>query len=169
MLESMPAEDRGEILDAEEYEKKGYGKEIMQPGFVAGAGDNLVSMIETDQFEAAAKKHKLREEAQRKKKEMKKRDKKGQLEYKSDEENPYDSEEREYDQMVNHDEPSDEEDEDHNTYDSELEEEFFGKKDPDLNKQLNNKREKTENDQIDSSSKPKFNPNDFRDKIDDVN
>ena len=50
IIESMPAEDRGEILPAEEYEKKGY---------TGGAGSAIV--IETDQFEAAAKKHKLKE------------------------------------------------------------------------------------------------------------
>jgi hypothetical protein len=32
LIEKMPAEDRGEILDAEEYAKKGYGND----GFVAG-------------------------------------------------------------------------------------------------------------------------------------
>ena len=44
LVESFPAEDRGEILDAEEYAQKGYG---MQDGtgqagrFVEGQGGNI--------------------------------------------------------------------------------------------------------------------------------
>lgn len=67
---------------------------------MAGTGDNLESMIETDQFAAAAKKHMLRQEAQRVKKERKRKEREGKIDFKSDssdESNPYDSEEKEYD------------------------------------------------------------------------
>ena len=87
----MPAEDRGEILDPEEYAKKGY---------MGGAGDKIT--VETDQFEAAAKKHKLREQAQREKTERRK--KLGLMKFKEDEENPYDSEEKDYEQNHHEDE-----------------------------------------------------------------
>jgi hypothetical protein len=63
IIDSLPAEDRGEVLEADEYKKKGYGPDGSMP-FVPGQGDNLVNMIETDQIEAAAKKHRLREIAQ---------------------------------------------------------------------------------------------------------
>ena len=58
-------------------------------------------------------------------------ERKGELVYKSDEENPYDSEEREYLEDAKADEGSEISE---NTYDSEFEAEFFGKKDPELNK-----------------------------------
>ena len=38
IIESFPAEDRGEILDDDEYAKRGYG---LADKFVAGKGDNL--------------------------------------------------------------------------------------------------------------------------------
>lgn len=72
IVESFPAEDRGKILDDEEYKKKGYGQNVpdhatafgeIQNQFVQGQGDNIASMVEYDQFTAAAKKHKLKERA----------------------------------------------------------------------------------------------------------
>jgi len=42
IIESFPAEDRGVVLNTEEYLKKGYGQ------FMTGTGDNLESMIEVD-------------------------------------------------------------------------------------------------------------------------
>jgi len=56
----------------------------------------MPAIVELDQFEAAAKLHKMKEAAQRKKHAQKKIEKAG-LEFKSDEENPYDSEEQDYD------------------------------------------------------------------------
>ena len=38
IIDSFPAEDRGEILDIAEYEKKGYGLGQEQLGFAPGAG-----------------------------------------------------------------------------------------------------------------------------------
>jgi len=156
IIDSFPAEDRGEILDAEEYSKKGYGHE--QKNFISGTGADMVSLIETDQFEAAAKKHRLRADAQQKKAEKRKREKGGDLDFisENEDENPYDSEEKEY-----------QEDEKSNaSYDSELEAEFFGKKDPEKNIAENNRREP---EQIDSSKKGGFSQDDFKDQIEDVN
>jgi hypothetical protein len=92
-------------------------------------------MIEADQFEAAAKRHKLKEAMQKEKRLRKIRDKKGEIQYKkgsnsedsSDEsnDNPYDSEEREYGRAAKADVRLEmgEEEEEHgeNSYDSELE------------------------------------------------
>ena len=61
IVESFPAEDRGLILEHDEYKKKGYG----QGEFVPGQGDTLA--VEMDEFEAAAKRHKLKEEAMKQK------------------------------------------------------------------------------------------------------
>ena len=54
IIESFPAEDRGKVLEPEEYKKKGYGQQE-QGNFVVGQGDNLENMIETDQLTAAFK------------------------------------------------------------------------------------------------------------------
>lgn len=130
-------------------------------------------MVETDQLEAAKKRHKLREQAQKEKAERRKREKAGKLDFK--EENPYDSEEREYKENEEAERKMEEEQEGselENTYDSEFEAEFFGEKNPELNKQLQNRRDSDESsdgeDQIDSK-KQVFNPEDFKDKIEDVN
>ena len=57
--------------------------------------------------------------------------------------------------------------EEEKSYDSELEEEFFGKKDPEANGRLE-KEKKAQLEQIDSSKK--FNPSDFQSKLEeDVN
>ena len=54
------------------------------------------------------------------------------------------------------------------SYDSELEEEFFGKKDPEANGRLEREKEKkAQLEQIDSSKK--YNPSDFAEKLDDIN
>ena len=155
IIESFPKEDRGEILEAHEYAQKGYGP---------GQGQDLTSMIETDQIEAAAKKHKLREAAAKERADRRK--KQGQVEFK---ENPYDSEEKEYDENekaeVKFQEGLDDSEAEENTYDSEFEEEFFGKKDPDLNKQLKNRKgsDEASDDQIDSSKQKQiYNPKDFK-------
>lgn len=142
IIESFPAEDRGLILSNEEYSKKGYG--LQNDNIIPGQGGNLTGMIEADQFEAAAKRHKLKEAMQKEKRLRKIRDKKGEIQYKkgsnsedsSDEsnDNPYDSEEREYGRAAKADVRLEmgEEEEEHgeNSYDSELEQEFYGKKDP---------------------------------------
>jgi hypothetical protein len=85
IVESFPAEDRGLILEHSEYRKKGYGLDEFAPG----QGDSL--NIELDEFEAAAKRHQLKEEAMRQKQLRKKQ---GLLI--KENENPYDSDEREY-------------------------------------------------------------------------
>ena len=68
IIESFPKEDRGEILEADEYANKGYGP---------GQGMDLGALVEPDQLEAAKKKHKLKMEAQKEKAERLKRDKAG--------------------------------------------------------------------------------------------
>ena len=59
IVDSFPAEDRGITLEQDEYKKKGYGQEE----FITGQGATL--NVEIDEFEAAAKRHKLKEEAMR--------------------------------------------------------------------------------------------------------
>lgn len=120
-------------------------------------------MIETDQIEAAAKKHKLREEAARERAERRKKQETVQFK-----ENPYDSEEKEYDEdqkaEKKYQQELDGSEAEENSYDSEFEQEFFGKKDPELNKQLKNRRGSGEesDDQIDSTQlKQKYDPKDF--------
>ena len=45
VVESFPAEDRGEVLEAEEYKKKGYGQTLPdQNGIVEQNINNLVEM-----------------------------------------------------------------------------------------------------------------------------
>jgi len=65
-------------------------------------------------------------------------EKEGKIDFKSDDEesNPYDSEEKEYDLDLKAQEELDNQEydeEDGDSYDSELEAEFFGKKDPGAN------------------------------------
>jgi hypothetical protein len=64
------------------------------------------------------------------------------------------------------------EEEEQKSYDSELEEEFFGKKDPEANgrleKEEKEKKALIKEEQIDSSNKA-FNPSDFAEKLEDVN
>jgi hypothetical protein len=61
-------------------------------------------MIETDQFAAAAKLHKLKEQAKLAKHLRRQKEKKGIIDFKSDEEsdneNPYDSEDERYEQAA---------------------------------------------------------------------
>ena len=57
--------------------------------------------------------------------------------------------------------------EEEKSYDSELEEDFFGKKDPEANGRLDKEKEKVQLEQIDSSKK--FNPSDFESKLVDEN
>jgi hypothetical protein len=59
IVDSFPAEDRGLILEHDEYKKKGYGQEE----FITGTGAHF--NVELDEFEAAARRHKLKEEAMR--------------------------------------------------------------------------------------------------------
>ena len=61
IVESFPAEDRGEVLEAEEYKKRGYGITQDQSGGIVET--NITNLVEMDQFEAAAKRHRLKEEA----------------------------------------------------------------------------------------------------------
>ena len=124
----------------------------------------MLSNIELDQFEAAAKKHKLREAAHKKKAEKRKRENYGDLDFKSEDENPYDSEEKEYEK--DHEESVGEA-----SYDSELEAEFFGKKDKERNLAENNRHEPqpAQPDQIDSKPQTGFSQDDFKDQIEDVN
>jgi hypothetical protein len=51
IVDSFPAEDRGEALEEAEYIKKGYGKTVQ--------GD-LTNIVELDHIEAAQKKHALK-------------------------------------------------------------------------------------------------------------
>jgi hypothetical protein len=93
-------------------------------------------MIEVDEFEAAAKRHKLKEEAAKEKKKLRQLAKAGDLMFKED--NPYDSEEKEYEaaEKAHRKAIDGEEAHEEGSYDSELEAEFFGKKDPEANKKL---------------------------------
>lgn len=101
------------------------------------------------------------------------------MQFKEEEnENPYDSDEQEYraaqeaEQEYEDDLDSDEE---AKSYDSELEADFFGKKDPEANGRLEKEAKeakaaereaRAEKEQIDSSKK--FNPKDFDEKLEDV-
>jgi hypothetical protein len=118
IIDSFPKEDRGEILEPDEYAKKGYG---------FGQGQNLESMVETDFIEAAAKKHKIKEQAAKlKKANRQKNEREGKIDFK-EKENPYDSEGREYDENEQeHKEEGEGSEVEENTYDSEFEQEFFG-------------------------------------------
>ena len=58
IVDSFPAEDRGQILEHSEYKKKGYG---LENEYTTGQGASM--NIEMDEFEAAARRHKLKEEA----------------------------------------------------------------------------------------------------------
>lgn len=74
IVESFPAEDRGQILNDAEYASKGYGLSTGagETGrFVEGQGGNLAAMIELDEVEAAMKRHRLKEDAQKAKLERK--------------------------------------------------------------------------------------------------
>ena len=68
IVESIPAEDRGEALEEEEYIKKGYGKTVQ--------GD-LTNIVELDHVEAAQKRHQLKYKQKRAEYDRKKRDKEG--------------------------------------------------------------------------------------------
>ena len=57
IIESVPPEDRGEILDEAEYAKRGYGK-AAEGG--ADLKQNLASLIESDQVLAAAKRRDIK-------------------------------------------------------------------------------------------------------------
>ena len=177
MVESFPAEDRGEVLEDSEYRKRGYGEE---PSTTQGVNvfSNVTSLVEMDQFEAAAKRHRLKEEAAREKRDRKYKEKHGLLEIKG-KENPYDSEEKEYDQAVATEiKVGQDDDIISNSYDSEFEAEFFGKKDPELNRKLGNRsfdkdaEGSDSDDQIDSSTtknkkkQEKFDINNFTDDLD---
>jgi hypothetical protein len=80
-VDSFPAEDRGEVLDPEEYAKKGYGQD---DGYKAGQGSNIDAMIEIDEFEAAAKRMKIKEDAAIAKRKKKAMGKNGGVEFKED-------------------------------------------------------------------------------------
>lgn len=91
--------------------------------------------------------------------------------------NPYDSDEQEYlaaaEAEAEYQKDVDgSEEEEQKSYDSELEEEFFGKKDPEANgrleKEEKEKKALIKEEQIDSSNKA-FNPSDFAEKLEDVN
>ena len=116
-----------------------------------------------DEFEAAAKRHKLREAAKAEKKDRRMKEKYGTIDFK---------EEKADDQPLNPDDVIE------NSYDSEFEAEFFGVK----NKELNAKADEIlqgeassgsdSDDQIDSKTKKqeKFDTNDFKDElVSDVN
>ena len=64
IIESVPAEDRGEILNDEEYAKRGYGLQGQESavGKIGGADlkQNLTALVESDQVAAAAKRHDLK-------------------------------------------------------------------------------------------------------------
>ena len=103
----------------------------------------------------------MREDAARVKRDRKAREQSGKIDFK-DGKNPYDSEENEYDKAVGTEIKIGEEEEEiiSNSYDSEMEEEFFGKKDKDLNRDEGNRSfEKpaydSDEDQIDSSTAKK--------------
>ena len=132
IIASMPKEDMGEVLEEHEYAKKGYG---------TGEGNEFNHLVELDPLEAATKKHMLREDAAKVRADRRKREKDGILKMKD--EGEYDSEKEEYDKAEEHDRDvkaevvaGDDDDVLDNTYDSEFEEEFFGDKNPELNKEL---------------------------------
>lgn len=70
IVESFPAEDRGEVLDDEEYRKKGYGAQA-EDGLGINVFSNVTSLVEMDSFQAAAKRHRMKEDAAREKRERK--------------------------------------------------------------------------------------------------
>ena len=134
IIESFPAEDRGKVLAPEEYRKKGYGKEELVPGL----GDNMEAMCEIDEFEAAAKRMRIKEEAAVAKRKQKLMLKNGGIAFLKDGtekmDNPFDSEEVDYTNAAKAQLDFEGEDElEENEYDSEFEEMFFGKKDKELN------------------------------------
>ena len=137
-------------MEQEEYAKKGYGMD----GFVAGTGAAIGA--ELDKFEAAAKRHEMKQEAARQKAMRKKTD----IMFKEKNPNPYDSDEdAQYEKAAVKDLQYEEGEElEEKSYDSELEEEFFGKKDPELNGRLEKNKEKQQ----------KFNPDEFE-KLEDIN
>lgn len=49
IVESFPAEDRGEVLDDEEYRKKGYGAQA-EDGLGINVFSNVTSLVEMDSF-----------------------------------------------------------------------------------------------------------------------
>ena len=113
--------------------------------FVEGAGAHLERMIETDPLDAAYKKHQLKLQAQKEKVQRRLREKGGELEYKSDQEDPdegdpEDSEEGAYEDAaraeIDREREPEEGDEEGDSYDSELERDFFGNADPELNAKL---------------------------------
>ena len=152
IIESFPAEDRGKVLSPEEYAKKGYGKEQ----YSAGLGDNMEAMCEIDQFEAAAKRMRIKEQAAIEKRKKKMMDKDGISFLKDGREkmdNPFDSEEYDYTVAAkaqieleeDNAKAKDSDQPEENEYDSEFEELFFGKKDKELNRKEGNlKEEKAE-------------------------
>ena len=82
VVESFPAEDRGETLDAEEYKKKGYGQQI--PDLDGEIEKNINNLVEMDEFEAAAKRHKIREAAKAEKKDRRMKEKYGVIDFKEE-------------------------------------------------------------------------------------
>lgn len=83
VVESFPAEDRGETLDADEYKKKGYGQN--QPDVEAsGVEKGINNLVEMDEFEAAAKRHKIREAAKAEKKDRRMKEKYGVIDFKEE-------------------------------------------------------------------------------------
>ena len=101
-------------------------------------------MVEVDQLEAAAKKHRLKLEAEKEKQLRRKREKLGIVEFKEDQEeekyNPYDEDQKNYEEAAKAEiqfeerrNGSDEEEGGDNSYDSEFEAEFFGNKNPEAN------------------------------------
>ena len=102
-------------------------------------------MVETDPVEAAYKKHQLKLQAQKEKVQRRMREKTGVLEYKSDQEDPdegdpEDSEEGAYEDAaraeIDREREPEEGDEEGDSYDSELERDFFGEADPEVNAKL---------------------------------
>ena len=87
-----------------------------------------------DQFEAAAKRHRMKEEARTEKKLKKIKEKDGTIEFKEEKADP---EELKEEEIID------------NSYDSEFEAEFFGQKDPELNKELGNLKGESESDSDD--------------------
>lgn len=151
IVESMPLEDRGIQISDEDYKKKGYSaqtaSEVLAEGkFVAGQGSNLSAMVEEDSIIAAAKRMEILEADRMKKRAERKRiEKETGVKFKV---NEYDSDEADFEYRMEQQEKAEEEireeqkrraeegDEDaafnmeENSYDSELEAEFFGKCDP---------------------------------------
>ena len=170
LVESVPAEDRGEILTDQEYARKGYGQSAgaddqTYDRALAGGGadlhENLSKLVELDQFTAAAKKQELKLQSAMAKRQAAKK-KGGDVVFKEEEdgvseeseasggghgENPYDSDERDFKKAAKAEEQFkrerdlgyDDDDDDHDdeaSYDSELEAEFFGTKNPELNNKI---------------------------------